>query len=262
MNRGFVILAFGDQKYKKCADTLARSIYRTMPDSNVSLITDLGIESNLYENVIRVKSVDSREWALGNDYLVYAHSPYEHTIKLESDLYIPCSINYWWDVLANRDLNISTTIRNFRGDVSDNDFYRQTFVRSNLPNVYNAITYFKKGELASRFYGIVRDIFENWDEYRLLLDYSTEDEATTDVVYAIAAQIIGIENCTLPSFTDFSMSHMKSEINGNKSRRWYEEMVYEIYPDCFRINTFVQQYPIHYHNKEFCETIDMELGDE
>jgi hypothetical protein len=256
MTKGYVIMAFGDVKYKKCADTLAHSIHNVMPHAKVSLITDTEYDSIIYDKIIVVPGVDNTDWKLANDYLVYENSPYEYTIKLEADMYIPRSIDYWWDILEYRDLNISTVIRDFRGNISTNDYYRKTFTESKLPSAYNAITYFKKSELAEQFFTLVKDIFENWSEYVQLLDYSSEDRATTDVVYAIAAKIIGVENCTLPTFTDFGMIHMKREINGNTTSVWHDEMVYEIHSGVFRINTYPQMYPIHYHNKEFAEIIN------
>lgn len=263
-NRGYVIVATGDTKYVTCANTLIRSIHRVMPDAKVSIITDNIIEyNNLYDHIIKVDSiVDTTDWRLADDSLVYHHSPYEYTIKLESDIYLPRSIDYWWDILKDRDLNISTTIRDFRGDISTNDYYRQTFVKSGLPQVYNAITYFKKSETAERFYSLVADIFTNWQEYSELLVYSTEDRATTDVAYAIAAKIIGVESCTLPTFLEFGMVHMKKQINNLITERWSDELVYEIHRDTVRINTYPQLYPIHYYNKEFANTIDQELGDD
>jgi hypothetical protein len=263
--RGYVIVAVGDIKYKKCADTLSESIHRVMPDAKVTLITDQWVTNGgLYDKIVTLpySDVDSSDWKLANDWQVYDASPYDETIKLEADMYIPRSIDYWWDILKNRELNISTTIRDFRGNISTNDYYRQTFVKSKLPQTYNAITYFKKGELAQRFFKIVRNIFENWSEYVQLLEYSSEDRPTTDVVYAIATKIIGVEHCTLPTFTEFSMTHMKPAINGNTTSIWYEEMVYEIHGDVFRINTYPQMYPIHYHNKEFAQIIDEELNDD
>ena len=263
--RGFVIMAVGDVKYEKCADTLTRSIRNVMPHAKVSLITDhYTVNDELYDKIISLphNDVDNSDWKLANDWQVYDASPYEYTIKLEADMYIPRNIHYWWDILEGRDLNISTTIRDFRGNISTVDDYRQTFVKSKLPQVYNAITYFKKSELAQQFFTLVRDIFENWSDYVRLLEYSSEDRPTTDVVYAIAAKIIGVENCTLPTFTQFSMCHMKPAINGNTTSRWYEEMVYEIHNNVFRINTYPQFYPIHYHNKEFSEIIDLELSND
>lgn len=257
-------MAVGDIKYRLCADTLARSIYNVMPDAKVSLITDKHtVNDGLYDKIITLphNDVDDSNWKLANDWQVYEASPYDYTIKLEADMYIPRSIDYWWDILKDRDLNISTVIRDFRGNISTDDTYRQTFVKSKLPQTYNAITYFKKSELAERFYELVRDVFENWSEYRDLLEYSSEDIATTDVVYGIAAKIIGVEKCTLPHFTEFSMVHMKPAINSNSTSKWYEQMVYEIYGFVFRINTYPQMYPIHYYNKEFAEIVDLELSD-
>ena len=262
MTKGYVIMAVGDVKYRRCADTLTRSIHNVMPDAKVSLITDkYTVNDGLYDQVITLpyNDVDHSDWKLANDWQVYEASPYEYTIKLEADMYIPRNIDYWWDILKDRDLNISTAIRNFRGDLSTNNTYRQTFVKSNLPQTYNAITYFKKSELAEQFFVLVKNIFENWKEYVQLLAYSSEERPTTDVVYAIAAKIIGVEQCTLPTFTQFSMSHMKPAINDNVTTVWYEEMVYEIHSNVFRINTYPQMYPIHYYNKEFAEIIDREL---
>ena len=262
MTRGFVILATGDKQYRDCADTLARSIHRVMPDAKVSLVIDIAYDSSLYDEIVKIDSVDDSDWKLANDYLVYEASPYDETIKLEADMYITRNIDYWWDVLKDRDLNICTTIRDFRGNITTNDFYRKTFTESKLPSVYNAITYFRKGELAHQFYTLVRAIFENWSEYSQLFKFSSEDRATTDVVYAIATKIIGVENCTMSTFTEFSMAHMKAAINNNTTQVWYDEMIYEIHPDVFRINTYPQLYPVHYHHKEFANIIDSELNDE
>jgi hypothetical protein len=259
MTKGFVIMAVGNTVYRTCADTLTKSIYATMPHAKVSLITDVAVDSDLYDNIIVIKDVDSSEWKLANDWQIYDASPYDHTIKLEADMYIPRSIDYWWDILKDRDLNICTTIRDFRGNISTNDFYRKTFIESKLSDTYNAITYFKKSELAKRFFELVKDIFEHWDDYAQLLKYSSEDRATTDVVYAIAARIISEENCTLPTFTDFSMCHMKPAINETKSSVWHEELTYELNVDSFRINTIPQMCPVHYHNKEFALIINEEL---
>jgi hypothetical protein len=263
--RGYVIIAVGDIKYRKCADTLQKSIHRVMPHAKVTLITDKWVlNDGSYDKIVTLpySDVDGSDWKLANDWQVYEASPYDETIKLEADMYIPRSIDYWWDVLEDRELNISTTIRDFRGNISANNYYRQTFTKSKLPQTYNAITYFKKGELSKRFYDLVREIFTNWSEWVTLLDYSSEDRPTTDVVYGIAAKIIGVEHCTLPTFTEFSMTHMKPAINDNTTSRWHEEMVYEIHGNVFRINTYPQMYPVHYYNKEFAQIIDEELDND
>jgi len=263
MSRGYVIQAINNDTtdYVACAKTLADSIHRVMPHSPITLMTTSDIVDSRFDHIIKIVDVDPTQWKLANDWQVYSLSPYQHTIKLEADMYIPRKIDWWWDVLSTRSMNICTTIRDFRGNISTEQFYRRTFVESNLANTYNAITYFSKSAVAEEFYQLVRDIFENWLEYRELLKYSSEGRATTDVVYAIAAKIIGYEHCTMPHFTDFSMVHMKQHINGLLSARWHDELLYEIQPDRLRFNTHTQMYPVHYHTKSFQKIIDGELAE-
>lgn len=265
MNRGFVILAQNSNStdYVKCAEILAYSIKKIMPNESVSLISSNDINSKLFDNIISLPHGDvcaDSEWKLANDWQIYEASPYEYTIKLEADMYIPRKIDWWWDILKKRDLNICTTIRNYKGEISNQTYYRNMFTKNKLPDTYNAITYFKKSELAKEFYNIVRIIFENWKQYTKTLDYCSDEYATTDVVYGLAAKILGAENCTMPWFNDFSMVHMKKMINNTSIDLWYNELVVEIYEHVMRVATHVQLYPIHYHTKSFANIISEELN--
>jgi hypothetical protein len=183
------------------------------------------------------------------------------TIKLEADIYLPRSILHWWEVLSSQDLVIATNIRDFRNNISNNKFYRKVFVDNALPDTYNAISYFRKSQTAQEFFILVRNIFENWNEYKQLIKYYNTDQATTDVVYAIAAKITGVERCTLPTFTDMSMIHMKKMINNGVMTDWTKEFLYEISHETIRINTIPQLYPFHYHVKSFSKILAEELYD-
>lgn len=213
-----------------------------MPDANVTIITtdmlphgDLG--------------------GFANDWQVYEASPYDYTIKLEADMYIPRNIDHWWDVLKHRDIVVSSTIRNFMQEISDVRVYRRFIDDNNLPDVYNAITYFKKSDVANQFFSIVKDIFENWDEYKKILKCNQTELVTTDWVYSIACHIMGVEKTTLPTFTEMSMVHMKAFVNNNVTENWTDTFVYECLPDQIRVQTVPQQYPFHYHVKNFCDKI-------
>lgn len=231
--------------YTNCAVALRDSIMRMMPDAQVTIITELP-HGDL--------APDS-DWKLINDWQVYEASPYEYTIKLEADMLITSDISYWWDVLSSHDLVISSTIRNFKGEISSSKAYRKFIVDNDLPDVYNAITYFRKSTHAEEFFLTVRNIFENWDQYKEMLKCNDIEEATTDWVYSIAAHIIGVETCTLPDFVQMSMVHMKQYINNLATSDWTNELVYEFTPESFKVNTFPQTYPFHYHVKEFSDTI-------
>lgn len=246
MDKGFVIMAQGDD-YVKCAEALERSIKNVMPDANVTIVTT--------EMLPYGDHAPDTFWKLQNDWQVYEASPYEYTIKLEADMYIPRSIDYWWDVLKDRDIVVSTTIRNFKQEISDVLAYRRFITDNKLPDTYNGITYFRKSEMAEKFFAITRDIWENWEDYRSTLKCNVDELATTDWVYAIASHVLGVENTTMPQFKQMSMVHMKQFINGLPTEKWTDTFVYELLPHAFRINTIPQAYPVHYHLKEFANEI-------
>lgn len=235
--------------YVKCAEILRDSIHRVMPNANVTIITDLPYGD---------QAPDS-DWKLINDWQVYEASPYDYTIKIEADMVVPYNISYYWDILCNYDIVISSNIRNYKGEISTDTSYRSFITNNNLPNVYNALTYFKKSENAKRYFDLVKNIFVDWEEYKQILKCDIDEPATTDWVYAIACHIMGIENTTLPNFTQFSMVHMKQHINDLMSENWTNELVYEC-EDNLRINTFPQYYPFHYHIKDFSNTLGEYYG--
>lgn len=246
MDKGFVIMAQGED-YVKCAKALELNIKHIMPDANVTIITT--------DMLPYGDQAPDTDWKLQNDWQVYEASPYEYTIKLESDMYIPRSIEYWWDILKERDVVINTKIRNVKQELTDIKPYRNFIVDNNLPDTYNAITYFKKSDLAKEFFAIVRDVFENWSQYQAILKCKTDEPVTTDWAYAIACHILGEENTTLPQFNDFSMVHMKQFINSLPTERWTDTFIHELLPHTFRINTIAQNYPVHYHLKDFANMI-------
>lgn len=254
MDRGFVIMAQNTKStnYVKCAKVLSDSIKHFMPEANVTILTS----KDLPYGDLAPKS----NWKLINDWQVYEASPYEHTIKLEADMIITQNIDYWWNVLKQKDVVVCNTIRNYKGEISTSKFYRKFIYDNELPNVYNAITYFKKSDFAQEFYETVRTIFENWVEMRSILKCNINEPATTDWVYALACHIHGVENTTIPEFTDMSMVHMKQHINNLSTDNWTDELVYEIFPDVLRINTIAQGYPFHYHIKKFSSIIEKAYG--
>jgi len=262
MNRGFLILAQNTSTtdYVKCAEVLAKNIKRIMPNESVSLISDDVDSSKYFDKVIALPYGDlakDSQWKLINDWQVYEASPYDYTIKLEADLYLPQSIEYWWDVLKQRDVVISTRIRNMKQEISTTKVYRRFLTDNNLPDTYNALTYFKKSDFAEKFFKTIRNIFENWEDYRNILKCKLDEEATTDWVYALACHILGVENTTLKGFDAMGMVHMKQFINDAPTEDWTDKFIYEVLPYTLRVNTYPQMYPFHYQVKDFCNKLDV-----
>ena len=249
MTRGFVIMAQNTEKtdYVKCAEALELSIKRVMPDANVTIITT--------DMLPYGDQASDSDWKLINDWQVYEASPYDETIKLEADMFLPRSIEHWFDIMSINDVTLCTKIRNYKGEITKVRVYRKFIDDNNLPDIYNAITYFKKSDTAEQFFGIVRDVFENWEDYKAILKCNPTEEATTDWVYAIASHIIGVEKTTLPNFNELSMTHMKQFVSGTPTEDWTDTLVYELLPNVLRVHTYSQEYPFHYHSKSFSDKI-------
>ena len=161
---------------------------------------------------------------------------------------IASKIDHWWTMLEHRDVVISTGARNFYDQPAESRFYRKLFDTNNLPDVYNAITYWRLSKTAQKFFGLVRSIFEHWTEYRTLLKFPDE-VPSTDLVYAMAAQIIGPEQVTMPFATYPQIVHMKRHMIPTQSQDWTQELTWEYNP--LRINTVAQWGAVHYHVKDW-----------
>lgn len=264
MTRGFVISAQNttDVNYIKCATTLAQSIKKFMPKEKVVLITcDLVDNSSkkYFDQIVKLPHGDlapNSSWKLINDYQVYEASPFDETIKLEADMYVTRDITHWFDTLSINDITVCTNIRNFKQELSDIRVYRKFIDDNFLPDTYNAMTYFKKSVFSENFFKIIYSVFENWEQIKKNLKCNINEIVTTDWAYSIACHVLGEEKTTLPFFKDFSFVHMKQYINGLPTDKWTDTLVYESLPQCLRINTIPQLYPLHYVIKDFSSKLN------
>ena len=185
-----------------------------------------------------------------NDWQVFRASPYRQTIKLEADMIAASPIDHLWTLFEHRDVVISQGCRDFYDQHSSNRHYRKLFDANNLPDVYNAITYWRLSKTAQEFFQWVRDIFQNWNEFKTLLKFP-EETPSTDVVYAMAADIIGREQVTLPPGYGPTIVHMKQGIIPTHTSDWTKELVWENVNPGIRIQTVAQWGLVHYHNKDW-----------
>ena len=233
VDQGYLIPAIGSV-YVNCANRLAESILQWHPNANITILTeDMLPHGNL--------------GGFANDWQCYEASPYKKTIKLEADMWCTSPIDHWWELFSNRNIVISQGCRDFYDQPGKARTYRKIFDNNNLPDVYNAITYWETGEQAKEFFTLVRNIFENWDNYKTLLKFPDE-VPTTDVVYGVASIITGVENVTLP--VGPSIVHMKKHMIPIISEDWSKELVCEHTNPGIRINTVAQWGLVHYHIKD------------
>lgn len=239
--------------YISCAVKLAHSIKQWHPDAKICLLTDKEYNNEIFDYVKLLPFGDQDQdgtWKLSNDWQCFAASPFRQTIKLEADMICASHIDHWWTLFENRDVVISTGCRNFYDQPSDVRYYRKIFDINSLPDVYNAVTYWRLSKTAQDFFALVKDIFTEWKYYQTFLKFP-DTHPTTDVVYAIAAQIIGVEQCTLPQGLGPNIVHMKKNIIPIDSDDWTKQLVWEHTNPGLRINTVAQWGLVHYHIKDW-----------
>ena len=248
--RGYLIPAVNTVTvdYVNCARHLARSIHQLHPGARVCLLTDSAVEESDFDIVRTLPVGDLGGFA--NDWQVFRASPFRQTIKLEADMIAASPIDHWWTLFEHRDVVVSLGARDFYDQPASSRRYRKLFDDNNLPDVYNAITYWRLSTTAQEFFEWVRRIFENWSRYRTLLKFP-DDAATTDVVYAMAAQIMGPERVTLPAGVGPNIVHMKRYINPIHTDDWTQELIWEHTDPGLRINTVAQWGMFHYHVKNW-----------
>jgi hypothetical protein len=232
--RGYLIPAVG-KVYERCAERLADSIRQFHPDAHITVVTQDMLPCG-----------DQGAWA--NDWQMFHVSPYRQTVKLEADMLCASPFDHWWTLFEQRDVVLSIGARDFYGHPAQSRAYRKCFDDNNLPDVYNAITYWRLSQTAQEFFALVRNIFQNWTEYKKILKFP-EDSPSTDLVYAVTARIIGDETVTLPRGLGPTIVHMKQHINKLKTADWTKELIWEHNP--LRINTVAQWGMFHYHVKEW-----------
>lgn len=250
--QGYLIVAQNSKQvdYIDCARTLAKTIKYWHPDAQICLLTNEQCGPDVLFDYVHKFPSPLGDNPYANDWQVFYATPFRETIKLEADMMITSHIDHWWTMLRNRDIVVSTGCRDWKDQRAASRHYRQVFDVNNLPDVYNAITYWRRSETAKEFFDTVRSIFENWEEYKKLLKLP-EEVPSTDVVYAMAANIIGPERCTMP-FADYpTIVHMKRHIAGTERETWVDELIWEFKNYTMRVNSVAQWGAFHYNVKEF-----------
>ena len=248
MDRGYLIPAQGEQ-YHQCARALAKSIKYFMPEAKVATVGDC--EDSVFDHCIKF---DDPELGMRNDWQIYRVSPFHETIRLEADMILNGSIKHWWTEFEKRDVVVTTGTLNFYNSKTQVDKYRRHLKQNHLPDVYNAITYWRKSQLALDFGRLVKTLFDQWDEVKQGLVGWDNAEPDTDTVYAVAIRMLGEERLTLPISPKFV--HMKGKINHCQGEDWTRELVWELTEQGLRINTIQQTAPTHYYIKSFSAILE------
>ncbi len=248
--------------YLRLAYLQALNIKVTQKIKNYSVIVDVATNQlitdqhrRVFDNIIvlPVNNNDSdSQWKLANETQVFALTPYRETIKLESDLLFTSDISHWLPAFRLRDVMISRGCRTYRGELATDRSYRKFFDDNDLPDVYTGLMYFRYTRTAADLYRTAEEIRLHWPDVAAVLKNCRESLPSTDVLFAIAAQVIGPELVTASSLDFINFAHMKPAINNfEEGEPWWKSNLVERDGDMFRINLVNQYWPIHYYDKSF-----------
>lgn len=256
-DKGYLTFAFNtkDTNYLELAYKLAESIRNTQKINNISVVIDSDTaerikthHTDIFDRIIIQGKASHSKKDFHHQALAWDLTPYKQTIKMEADMYMTSSIDHWWQIMDERDVCLCTDVFTHTGKPIANRSLRRVVDDSNLPDVYNAIVYFRYTKDSRRFFDIVKAVFKDWEWYRdNFLKNCRYEDPIADEVFAIAARIYGEEKCTLP-FAVPAFVHMKNPLlEIPNSGAWWEYL----YVEQNRIGHYSQTLPIHYHKKDF-----------
>lgn len=245
-SRGYVIVAFDTEEveYVECARTLAKSIRIHHPDVKICLITSSNVQDSLFDYIEVAEDLGGYK----NDLHAFTHTPFHETVKLEADMILTSSFDHWWPYFRNFDMWISTGCRTYQDRFSSSRHYRKIIDDNQLPDVYNACTYWRQSKLSRQFYLNLSNLFNNWSSVQNSLLFARDEPLNTDLAYAVIAGMCGEELFTGPGGPQ--IVHMKPKTNHLNVEEWNKQLVWEILNGQVRINGHSQNGLLHYHVKE------------
>ena len=261
--QGFVTFAVNSQEtdylelaYLQCLNVKAtqkHNSYAVIVDEATSnLVTDQ--HRSVFDYVVIMDDMD-RVFNVPFAYeaQVNRYTPFKETVKLESDLLFTRSIDHWWTAFRLKNVCLATGALNFQGVRSTVRKYRESLDVNDLPDVYNGLMYFRYTRDSMDFFTTAYHVFRNWAQISQELRKFDSIIPSTDVVYAITAEIIGRESVTMPSIDFINFVHMKPGFNGwSDTQTWIDTVMHERDGDVIRINNINQLNPVHYYDKTYC----------
>lgn len=256
---GFLTVACNTEQtdYLRLAYLQALNIKQTQKNNKFAVVVDRATASKITEAHKKVfdyvvEAPEHNYGPYGAEAFAFELTPFKETIKLESDLLFTRSIDHWIHTFRLRDMMLSTGCKNYQQQQASSRQYRKVFDDNNLPDVYNGLMYFRFTKTAKHFFDTTKRIYANWNNIIGELKNCRDSVPSTDVVFALAARIVGEELCTLPSADFVNFVHMKPAVNGFDEGLTFDEVfVTEFDQGMIRINNVNQYHPLHYYNKNF-----------
>lgn len=224
MSKGYIWVCQNNDitDYAELSHTLAKSIKKFNKHNNICVLTDEKTEHSLKAikeiDMVTVLAQDESadhkiKWA--NEYKVFSHSPFTHSIKLVADMVWSSNTDWWWYHLWQHDMVFAYDCYNYKNVVVKDSAYRPFHARNILPNIYSDLTFFRKSVPAVQFGNVCKIITQNWEIVKKQMLINCHDEfPSTDVVYALANRIIDPTQIKKIDYPWFKFIHNKRFIHG------------------------------------------------
>ena len=254
-NCGFVSTVVG-KDYLNMAYLQALSIKITQKiEKQYAIIVDKHtanlIESKHTDVIDKVVVIDG-DWGFNREWEVRNLSPWKRTVKVDADMLFVNDIGHWWNSFENWKILLTTEVENYKGSTITSRWHRKLFDRNNLPDIYTAFYYFRDGVESAEFFSLCEEISSNWDWFaNEFLIKNSDPNPKDDEIFSIAAEIYGVDKCTLPHAAYPRFVHFKEPLNDLPvGKPWQEQLHVEFNNDLW-VGHYPQRLPIHYCNNTF-----------
>lgn len=262
MSKGFCLLAQNnkDVDYVKQACFLATSIRYFNKGQNISLITNDQVPKkylHLFNKIIPILHDDAKDelWKIQNRTKFYDMTPYTQTIVMDVDMIVTRDITNWWKYLNHFNMYFVSNVKTYRNSKIDSDYYRKTFTRNNLPDIYSGIFYFRKNKFSKIFFHLLKTVVNNWKTfYSLYTPNQPQKFCSIDVSCAIVCKLLGIEKEVTDDKNIVSFVHMKPMIQGWTSSpiKWTSKLNWQLTDTKeLIVGNSIQRDVFHYVEEEF-----------
>lgn len=258
----FVMLAQNNNSsnYVLQACLCAMSIKKSMPNSSISVITDDIVPETFqqfFDHIIPIPWGDSavnEDWKIHNRWKILYASPYDDAVILDTDMLLLDDISRHIEYMSTYEVCYTSCVLDYRGNIVDNDFYRKTYTKNNIPSMYTAFSYFRKSEFTYTFYEMLNLITQNWQDFYKVNGKLIQSHASMDTTVGLAAKILDCESQITPRKNKPMFVHMKPNIQGwqRLNENWLTKISPYLNKDLeLYIGNYKQEGLFHYTEKPF-----------
>lgn len=263
MTKGHIFLAQNsDVNYVRQAYALALSIkiFNKTYNQTCLLTNDVVPQEyqNVFDYILPIPDNDlalNSNWKIENRWKFLQVTPFEENFVYDVDMLLLESNDHWWQYFKNKNICFTKNVENYRGNIITNNFYRKSFTKNDLPNVYSGVFYFKKNKESIVFFEWLKIVVNNWKMfYDLFLKNHKQDFCSLDVSAAIVVKILDNKDIVLDQTPILKFVHMKPGIQdwGSTPNKWTNVVDFIMDKDLnLFVGNFKQTGLFHYVEDEF-----------